>query len=75
MKVTVSSKGQILLPAPIRKRDHIVAGQQFELQRLESGQYLLQRQPVVDNVGVVDWLLSCPSVNWFQQLHSDSTGC
>ena len=48
-------------------------GQQFQLERLEEGQYLLKRQPLEDNAGVVDWLLSCPSSDWFQPLPSEST--
>ena len=73
MKHTVSSKGQIVLPAELREQDHIMPGQQFQLERLEEGQYLLKRQPLEDNAGVVDWLLSCPSGDWFQPLPSEST--
>ena len=73
MKITVSSKGQIVLPAELREQDHIMPGQQFQLERIEEGQYLLKRQPVEDNAGVVDWLLSCPSSDWFQPLPSEST--
>ena len=74
MKTTVSSKGQIVLPAELREQDHILPGQQFQIERLEAGQYLLTREPAVDNTGVVDWLLSCPSSDWFQPLPSESTG-
>ncbi len=73
MKTTVSSKGQIVLPAELREQDHILPGQQFQLERLEAGQYLLKREPTGDNAGVVDWLLSCPSNDWFQPLPSEST--
>ena len=73
MKTTVSSKGQIVLPAELREQDHILPGQQFELERLEAGQYMLKRQPPEANAGVVDWLLSCPSSDWFQPLPSEST--
>jgi AbrB family looped-hinge helix DNA binding protein len=31
MKTTVSSKGQIVLPAELRQQDHIEAGQEFEV--------------------------------------------
>jgi hypothetical protein len=54
-------------------RYHILPGQQFELERLEAGQYLLKRQPAEASAGVVDWLLSCPSSDWFQPLPSEST--
>jgi AbrB family looped-hinge helix DNA binding protein len=73
MKTTVSSNGQIVIPAEFREQDHILPGQQFQLERLEAGQYLLKRDPVADNAGVVDWLLSCPSNDWFQPLPSEST--
>lgn len=73
MKTTVSSKGQIVLPAELRQQDGILPGQQFQLERLEAGQYLLKREPAGDNAGVVDWLLSCPSGDWYQPLPSEST--
>ena len=46
MKTTVSSKGQIVLPAEIRQQDDIEAGQEFEILRLDRGEYLLQRRGV-----------------------------
>ena len=73
MKTKVSSKGQIVLPAELREQDHILPGQQFRVERLEAGQYLLKRVPGGKNAGVVDWLLSCPSSDWFQPLPSEST--
>ena len=73
MKTKVSSKGQIVLPAELREQDHILPGQQFQVERLEAGLYLLKREPSGDNSGVVDWLLSCPSSDWFQPLPSEST--
>ena len=73
MNTIVSSKGQLVLPAPLRERDRILAGQKFDIERLEAGQYLLKRQPVPDNEGVVDWLLACPEKDWFQALASEST--
>ncbi|MFO0942491.1 MAG: AbrB/MazE/SpoVT family DNA-binding domain-containing protein [Pirellulales bacterium] len=73
MKTTESSKGQIVLPVELREQDHILPGQQFQLERLEAGQYLLKRAPIGDNAGLVDWLLSCPSGDWFQSIPSEST--
>jgi len=73
MKTRVSSKGQIVLPAELRAQDSILPGQQFQLERLEAGQYLLKREPSAENAGVVDWLLSCPSSDWYQSLPSEST--
>ncbi|MSR56718.1 MAG: transcriptional regulator/antitoxin, MazE [Planctomycetaceae bacterium] len=68
MKTVVSSKGQIVLPAELRKQDRILPGQQYEIERLEAGHYLLTKQPLRDNAGVVDWLLSCPEKGWFEPM-------
>jgi AbrB family looped-hinge helix DNA binding protein len=37
MKTTVSSKGQIVLPAELRQQERIEAGQEFEVERLDRG--------------------------------------
>ncbi len=73
MKTTVSSKGQIVLPAEIRQRDRIEAGQEFEIERLDQGEYLLRRRAAVPNEGVVDWLLACPEKGYFVPIESEST--
>ena len=73
MKITVSTKGQIVLPAELRKLDRILTGQQFDLERLDAGEYLLRRQPLADNIGLVDWLLACPEKHWFKPIKSEST--
>lgn len=62
-----------MIPAPLRERDHIASGQKFDIERLEAGQYLLKRQPIPDNQGLVDWLLACPDKDWFQPINSEST--
>jgi AbrB family looped-hinge helix DNA binding protein len=67
----VSSKGQIVLPAALRQRDRILPGHQFEIERLEAGQYLLKKQPTQDNEGLVDWLLACPEKGWFEPVASE----
>ena len=72
MKTTVSSKGQIVLPAELRQRDRIEAGQEFEVERLDRGEYRLVRR-TVPNEGVVDWLLSCPEKGFFVSIESEST--
>ena len=73
MKTTVSSKGQIVLPAEIRQQDHIEAGQEFEIERLDRGEYRLVRRAAPPNEGVVDWLLSCPEKGFFVPIESEST--
>jgi AbrB family looped-hinge helix DNA binding protein len=73
MKTSISSKGQIVLPAALREQDRIVAGQQFEVERLNAGEYLLRRTAARDAAGVLDWLQSCPASGWFHSIPSEST--
>ena len=73
MKTTVSSKGQIVLPAGLRRKDRIEAGQQFEVERLDRGEYRLVRCSAPPNEGVVDWLLACPEKGYFVPIESEST--
>jgi bifunctional DNA-binding transcriptional regulator/antitoxin component of YhaV-PrlF toxin-antitoxin module len=60
MKATLSSKGQLVLPADFRERDQLRPGQVFEVERLDEGEYRLHRLAPAPNEGLVDWLLSCP---------------
>ncbi len=73
MKTTVSSKGQIVLPAEIRQQDGIEPGQEFEVERVERGNYRLVRRAPAPNEGVVDWLLACPEKGFFVPIESEST--
>ena len=73
MKTVVSSKGQIVLPVEFRRLDRISPGQQFEVERIERGEYILRRRPIGENEGLVDWLLECPERGWFQPIESEST--
>ena len=73
MKTRVSTKGQIVLPAEIRDADGIEPGDEFEIERLDRGEYRLVRTSPRSNAGVVDWLLSCPEKGWFVPVVSEST--
>ena len=73
MVTTVSSKGQIVLPAQIRQQDEIRTGQRFEIERVERGEYRLVRQPTRPNEGLVQWLLACPAKGFFTPVKSEST--
>jgi AbrB family looped-hinge helix DNA binding protein len=73
MKTTVSSKGQIVLPAEIRDRDDIQPGQQFEIERIERGEYRLKRAEPPPNEGLMEGLLSCPEKDFFVPIESEST--
>lgn len=62
-----------MLPAEFRRRDRIEAGQEFEVERLEHGEYLLKLRSPPPNEGVVDWLLACPEKDFFVPIESEST--
>jgi AbrB family looped-hinge helix DNA binding protein len=73
MKTTISSKGQIVLPAELRQLDGIEAGQEFDVERLDPGEYRLVRRSAPPNQRVVDWLLACPEKGFFVPIESEST--
>lgn len=73
MKTTVSTKGQIVLPAQMRSQDGIEPGQEFEIERIDRGEYRLVRRNPPPNDGVVDWLLTCPTKGFFVPIDSEST--
>ena len=73
MKTTVSSKGQIVLPAEIRRQDGIEAGQEFEVERLDRGEYRLKRTTRRRNEGLVTLLLACPAKGWFTPMDRTET--
>lgn len=73
MKTTVSSKGQIVLPAEFRQIDGIKPGQEFDVERLDRGDYRFVRRAVPRNEGAIDWLLACPHKDFFVAIESEST--
>jgi AbrB family looped-hinge helix DNA binding protein len=73
VKTTVSSKGQIVLPAEFRQLDRIEAGQEFDVERLDRADYRLVRRAARPNDGAVDWLLACPAKGFFVPVDSEST--
>jgi AbrB family looped-hinge helix DNA binding protein len=73
MKTAVSTKGQIVLPAELRRQDEIEPGQEFEIERIDRGEYRLVRLAPPRNQGVVDWLLACPEKGFFVPVDSEST--
>jgi AbrB family looped-hinge helix DNA binding protein len=72
MRTKVSSRGQIVLPAQIRREDRIRAGQEFDVEREGRGKYRLVLRGR-KNEGLVDWLLSCPVKGYFVPIESEST--
>jgi AbrB family looped-hinge helix DNA binding protein len=73
MKATISSKGQIVLPAELRHQDRIEAGQEFEIERLDRGEYRLRRKERPRNEGLVRLLLACPVKGWFRPMDRTAT--
>jgi len=73
MKTTVSSKGQIVLPADFRRMDRVEPGQVFEVDRIDHGDYRLVRRAARPNEGAVEWLLACPRKDFFVPIDSEST--
>jgi AbrB family looped-hinge helix DNA binding protein len=73
MTTKVSTKGQIVLPADLRRLDDIQPGQEFEIERLGPDEYRLVRMTRPANAGLVDWLLACPEKGYFAPVHSEST--
>lgn len=66
MKTTVSSKGQIVLPAELRRQDDVRPGQKFEIERVDRGEYRLKRTARRRNEGLVELLRACPVKGWFK---------
>jgi AbrB family looped-hinge helix DNA binding protein len=73
VKTTISSKGQIVLPADFRRRDGIEAGEKFDVERIERGEYRLVRRRPTPNEGLVDWLLRCPVKGYFVAVTGETT--
>jgi len=73
MKVSVGSKGQIVLPAALRRMDHVEPGQDFDVERVDRGGYRLVRRTAPPNEGVIDWLLACPQKDFFVPVKSALT--
>lgn len=69
----MSSRGQIVLPAELRQMDGIEPGQEFDVERLDRGDYRLVRRAAPSSAGATDWLLTCPSRGYFVAIASEST--
>lgn len=73
MRTRISSKGQIVLPAELRRQDGIEPGQELEIERLDEGEYRLTVVSPPPNRGLVDALLACPEKGYFVAIESEST--
>jgi len=68
MRTSISSKGQIVLPVEIRRQDGVESGQEFDVERIDRGEYRLKRIERRRNQGLVQLLLACPVKGWFQPI-------
>ena len=73
MQTKISTKGQIVLPAELRRMDGLQAGQTFEVERLDRGDYRMRRVDAGSNKGLVDWLLACPVKGFVKDTPSTET--
>lgn len=73
MTTRVSSKGLIVLPVETREMGRIKPGQQFEIERIDSGEYLLRRKSRHRNEGLLKLLLACAVKGWFKPLDRTET--
>jgi AbrB family looped-hinge helix DNA binding protein len=69
----MSTKGQIVLPAEIRRQDGLEPGEEFEIERIDRGDYRLVRVTPPRNRGLLEWLLACPEKGYFVPIESEST--
>lgn len=53
--------------------DHVEPRQEFDVERVDCGDYRLVRRTAPRNEGVIDWLLACPERDFFVPLQSEST--
>ena len=73
MKTVVSTKGQIVLPAEVRQEDDIEPGQEFDIERIDRGEYRLKRRERRRNEGLIKLLLACPAKDWFEPIDRSET--
>ena len=73
MKTMVSSKGQIVIPMEIRRQDRIEAGQEFEIERIDRGEYRLVRRTVGPKVVTALILRQNRFTGYFVPVESEST--
>ena len=53
--------------------DRVEPGQEFDVERIERGEYRLTRRTAPPNEGVLNWLLNCPHKDFFVPVFSEST--
>ena len=71
MKTVISTKGRIVIPVELPKHDNIQAGQAFEIERVDKGEYRLVLAETPKNRGLVDILPACPVKGWFVSIEEN----
>jgi len=61
MTTVMSKKGQIVLPAPVRERLRLEAGDDFEIVVQDDESIVLRKISRPPNEGLIEHLLACPS--------------
>lgn len=73
MTTILSSKGQVVLPAELRRKDNIRPGERFDIERIECGEYRLTRMTGRRSAGLVSLLLACPAKGRFRPMDRRET--
>ena len=73
MTTILSSKGQVVLPVELRRKDDIRTGERFDVERIDRGEYRLTRLTRRRNPGLVTLLLACPAKGRFRPLDRTET--
>jgi AbrB family looped-hinge helix DNA binding protein len=63
MTTTVSSKGQIVIPAPIRQRLQLRPGDQLSVNEREN-EIVLKKAGRTRKKPLVQWMLDCPAADF-----------
>lgn len=53
--------------------DGIKPGQEFDIERIDQGEYRLKRKAPQRNIGLVKLLLACPVKDWFKPMDRTET--
>jgi hypothetical protein len=53
--------------------DRVEPGQEFDVERVDRGDYRLVRRAAPPNEGAIRWLLACPRKDFFVPIDSEST--
>jgi bifunctional DNA-binding transcriptional regulator/antitoxin component of YhaV-PrlF toxin-antitoxin module len=73
LTTNLTSNARLALPAELMRLDGLERGDEFSIERINAGAYLLSKLPRRDCVGLTDWLLSCPEKGWFEPISSEPT--